>query len=411
MPLQGPALPGAAEPEGGAPKQRFVQRTIAFFAACAFACCLVSACAAELKFDTHRIGHYRSEACGVGDFNNDGKLDIIAGAYLYLAPDWNPVKVRTLNGSVDEKGDGYMFDFMNVPFDVDGDGWLDVVSCSWHEKRSTWSRNTGPKGGEWPETVIEENGNFEHGDLWDIDGDGKANEIVPGVRGTIWYEIGKLPNGQRGLLRRVVSEKSLEWGVGAGDVNGDGRIDFLRPNAWFEAPADPRTGLWKEHPLALGTLRAEKTSHTPQIYTYDVNGDGWNDIVTSSAHEYGIFWYEQQRAAGALKWKQHVIDDSWSQAHSLTLADLDKDGDLDLVTGKRFRAHNGGDPGETEPLGVYWYELTRRPSVRWTKHIITYGQGIGSGMNIPVVDLDQDGDLDIVVTGKWGGPAWFENKK
>jgi len=372
-------------------------------------CLAISGAAAELKFKVHRVGTYRSEACGVGDFNKDGKLDIIAGAYLYLAPNWKPVKVRTLLGSVDNKGDGYMHDFMNVPFDVDGDGWLDVVSCSWHDKRSTWYRNTGTNGGEWPETIVEENGNFEHGDLWDIDGDGKANEIVPGVRGTIWYEAGTLPDGKRGLVRRVASEKSLEWGVGAGDVNGDGRVDLLRPNAWFEAPADPRRGVWKEHPLALGTLRAEKVAHTPQIYAYDVNADGLNDIVTSSAHEYGIFWYEQSRDGELRKWKQHAIDDTWSQAHSLALADLDADGDLDLVTGKRFRAHNGGDPGENEPLGVYWYELERKPTTRWTKHAITFNEGIGSGMNIPVVDLDGDGDLDIVVTGKWGGPVWFEN--
>ena len=46
----------------------------------------------------------------------------------------------------------------------------------------------------------------------------------------------------------------------------------------------------------------------------------------------------------------------------------------------------------------------------WRKHVVSYGQGIGSGLNVPVVDLDGDGDLDIVVTGKWGGPVWFENR-
>ena len=104
-----------------------------------------------------------------------------------------------------------------------------------------------------------------------------------------------------------------------------------------------------------------------------------------------------------------MIDKSWSQAHSFELADIDADGDLDLVTGKRFMAHNGGDPGEFEPLGVYWYELERGANPTWTKHNISYDQGIGSGLTMRVIDLDQDGDLDIVVTGKWGGPAWFEN--
>jgi len=361
-------------------------------------------------FQAHRIGTHRSEACGVGDFNNDGKLDVVAGAYLYLAPDWERVEIRKLRGSVDEQGHGYMYDFANLPLDVDGDGLLDVVSCSWHEKRSVWYRNPGAAGGLWPENVIEVNGNFEHAELGDIDNDGVADEVLPGVRHTAWYDLGKLPDGKRGVITHTISKAPHAWGVGSGDVNGDGRTDILRPGAWFEAPANPASGAWKEHPLALGSLKADRADHTPQILVYDVNDDGHNDIITSSAHKYGIFWYEQVPGASGPEWKQHVIDKSWSQAHSLTLADIDADGDLDLVTGKRFKAHNGRDPGGNDPPGVYWYELTSRRKAEWRKHVVSFDEGIGSGMNIPVVDLDGDGDLDIVVTGKWGGPAWFENK-
>ena len=362
-----------------------------------------------VTFTAHRIGTFRSEACGVADFNNDGKLDIVAGPYLYLAPTWQPRRIRTLKGSVDEQGKGYNWDFMNAPLDVDGDGLLDVVSCNWHGKAIEWYRNLGDAPGEWPCTLIEINGNFEHGDLRDIDGDGKALEILPGVTGTWWYELATLPDGKRGMVKRMVSPKTFDWGIGCGDVNGDGRPDLLRPGAWFEAPADPRKGTWKEHPLALGSKQEGKIEHTPQILVYDVNADNVPDIVTSSAHGYGIFWYQQIREGGGIRWKQHLIDDTWTQAHSLTLADLDGDGDLDLATGKRFMAHNGSDPEGTKPPGVYWYELHRGPKPTWTKHVISFDEGIGSGMSIPVVDLDGDGDLDIVVTGKWGGPVWFEN--
>jgi len=138
----------------------------------------------------------------------------------------------------------------------------------------------------------------------------------------------------------------MEFGAGVGDINGDGRPDILRPNAWFEAPADIRTGQWKEHPLALGA-KDGRIAHTPQILVYDVNGDGLNDIITSNAHQYGIFWYEQVRDGDKISWKQHTIDDTWSQAHSLALADLDGCGVPELITGKRFMAHNGGDPTRT----------------------------------------------------------------
>lgn len=372
---------------------------------------LFSAEPGAVPFMKHRIGTYRSEACNVGDFNNDGKLDIVAGPFVYLAPDFKPVKIRELVGSVDEAGKGYMHDFANLPIDVDGDGFLDVAAAMWHEKQIVWYRNPGKLGELWVESVIEKNGNFESADLVDINGDGKRNEILGDTQRTVWYGVEKKPDGKQGLGIHVVSEKPMPFGGGAGDINGDGRPDILRPTAWFEAPADPVKGEWKEHPIPPYTLDG-KPEHTAQMVVYDVNGDGLNDIIVSSAHRYGIFWLEQTRTNGEISFKPHLIDKSWTQAHSISLGDINGDGLMDFVTGKRFMAHNGSDPEETAPLGVYWYELKRNPdkSVTWIKHPISYDEGIGAGINNVVVDLDGDGDLDVVVTGKYGGPVWFENK-
>ena len=363
-----------------------------------------------LQFAMHRIGSYRSESCGVGDFNKDGKLDIVAGPYWYEAPTWTAHQFRKLRGKVDEDGKGYRDDFMNAPLDVDGDGSLDVVTCCWFAKRMEWYRNPGNGNGEWPMQVVEENGNFELGDLWDIDGDGRVDEILPAVKHTAWFDIVRGKDGKQGLVKFPVCTKTRPFGTGVGDINGDGRPDILRPTAWFEAPSDPRKGTWKEHDWRIGS-KDGGTDHTAQILVYDVDADGLNDVVTSSAHKHGIFWYQQGRKGTAATWKQHVIDDTWSQAHSLALADFDGDGDLDLATGKRFMAHNGGDPDGHGKLGVYWYELTRKPAVAWGKHAISYDQGIGSGLNIVASDIDADNDVDLVVTGKWGGPVWFENKR
>ncbi|HVF88085.1 MAG TPA: FG-GAP-like repeat-containing protein, partial [Pyrinomonadaceae bacterium] len=86
-------------------------------------------------------------------------------------------------------------------------------------------------------------------------------------------------------------------------------------------------------------------------------------------------------------------------AHALTLVDLDKDGRLDIITGKRYLAHDI-DPGAYEPLGLYWYRLGE--DGRYTKHVIDYNSKAGGGMQLPVTDIDGDGDLDIVAPGKSG---------
>lgn len=364
----------------------------------------------SVRFVGHRLGQVRSEAVGVADFNGDSKLDIVAGPNLYLAPDWKPVKIRTLSGEVDGQGKGYVDDFMNLPLDVNGDGRQDVVSCGWFCKCVRWYRNAFPGAGDWAEAIADTNGNYEAGDLADVDGDGQAKEILAHCAATVWYEVGRLPSGESGLIKHVVSAKEMSYGGGVGDLNGDGRPDVLRPDAWFEAPADPRQGTWVEHAWALGA-KDGKAEHTPQILVCDVNGDRLADVITSNAHGHGIFWYEQRRADGKTTWAQHLIDESWTQAHSLALADLDGDGTPDLVAGKRFMAHNGSDPDESGKLGVYWYQLRRGATPAWTRQAISFDEGIGSGVNLCAVDLDADGDVDVVVTGKWGGPVWFENKR
>jgi len=347
----------------------------------------------EIPFDKHTLDLGSNETCAFADINSDGKPDIVSGENWYEGPKWVKHKFRSLPYS-----NNYIDDFSDLPIDVNGDGQIDIVSCAWFAKRIWWSENPGRGRGEWKDHSIQEGFNVEFTFLVDLDNDGKARELLPEFGGkespTAWYEL----NGGA-FVKHIVSPNNYGHGIGAGDINKDGRNDVITPKGWFEAPADPRTGDWKWHgDFDLGS--------TGFIYVLDVNGDGRNDIVTSLAHDYGVFWLEQ--AVGG-KWVKHVIDDSWSQPHALTMVDLNKDGRMDFVTGKRFMAHNGRDPGEREPLGIYWYEyIPNGKTVEWVKHVVDYSTRTGGGMQIPVADLDGDGDLDFAVGGK-SGLFLFEN--
>ena len=129
----------------------------------------------------------------------------------------------------------------------------------------------------------------------------------------------------------------------------------------------------------------------------DVNKDGRLDIIFGRGHDVGLYWREQQPAppGGTTAWKEHVIDESWSQAHALALADLDGDGESELVAGKCIWAHEGGDPGAADPPAVYYYAWSRASS-RFTRHTIAGpDEHIALGRQYSVVDLNGDRRLDL----------------
>jgi hypothetical protein len=334
-----------------------------------------------------------NESAAVADLNADGRLDIVSGENWFEAPDWKKHRLREINFQ-----NGYVDNFSDMILDVNNDGFPDVVGCAWFSKQLRWFENPRRFDGElanvlWKEHVIETGFNYELAMQVDVDGDGKAREILPNYGSSnevVWFEVVK---GEfvRHSVGRVPNVRGLH-GTGAGDLSGDGKPDILTAHGWFEAPADPRAGTWTWRENAQPVKATRQCSH---IHAQDVNGDGKRDLVFGHGHGFGLFWLENKSG----EWPLHTIDDSWSQAHAVTLADLDRDGRLDIITGKRYLAHDI-DPGAYEPLGLYWYRLNANAT--YTKHVIDFGNKTGGGMQLPVVDVDGDGDLDIVAPGKSG---------
>jgi len=360
-----------------------------------FAACCLAARSPELAFERRTIDLGISETCAIGDFNGDGRPDIFSGESWYENPGWTKHTVRHLK----EYGT-YLASLTDLALDVDGDGRVDIVSSGWHPKKLWWSRNPGKAGAMWEDQTIDEGFPVEFSFLVDLDNDGKARELLPQFGDNsaplAWYEY-----REGAWSKHVVSPRSFGHGIGVGDVNGDGRNDIITPQGWLEAPPDPRSGDWKLH-------SEYKLGQTSFLFAIDLNEDGLPDLLTANAHDYGIFWMEQRPDH---TWVKHAIDESWSQGHALTLVDLNGDGRKDLLTGKRFMAHDGHDPGEREPLGIYWYEYRKADDgkgVEWSRHLIDFGGRAGGGMQIPVADLDGDGDLDFAVGGK-SGLFLFEN--
>jgi hypothetical protein len=350
-------------------------------------------------FRKHMIDAGANESAAVADVNQDGRLDIIAGENWYEAPDWKKHRMREIPFF-----EGYIDDLSNFALDVNDDAYPDVIACSWFSKKLAWYENPRRHDGEyanvlWKEHIIETGFNYELILLVDIDGDGKAQEILPnyGSSGEVaWLERAKPYSEGKWIRHHVGNVPGVNGlhGIGAGDINGDGRPDIVTAYGWFEAPANPRSDAWTFHP-EFRLLPPD--GFASPIYVYDVNGDGKPDLVYAAGHRYGLYWMEN---LGSGKWKEHLIDDSWSQAHPLTLVDLDGDGKLDIVTGKRYFAHEG-DPGAYEPLGVYWYRWSPEQG-QFIKHVIDYGTKAGGGIQIIAVDIDGDRDIDLVAPGKSG---------
>jgi hypothetical protein len=360
------------------------------------------------------------ECASVLDMDGDGDLDIAAGNHWYEAPEWK--KHENFRDGAETNGPE-TDDNSEFALDVNRDGRMDVVSSGWMRVRGAlWYENPGPEavkaGQKWKAHRFHTAKSMEgviHGDL---DGDGDDDILcnhwaLESGQGMTWVEsIDREP----WLVEHVIGTEGERHGNGIGDVNGDGRADIVTPVGWYEAPPKPREEKWVFHADYKFAVRKGGDAASHPILVCDVNGDTLNDIIIGAAHTYGLAWMEQSVDQGGRRsFTQHWIEEDYGQFHTMALGDLDGDGRADLVTGKRLFAHHGRDTSCTEPLFAFWYDFK---GGKFTRHLLSYNHlpwfsgeknpnpapngAIAVGMKVTIVDLDKDGDNDVVAPGKPG---------
>ncbi|HXG09241.1 MAG TPA: VCBS repeat-containing protein [Gemmataceae bacterium] len=369
---------------------------------------------------------FLSEGVAIADVNKDGKTDILNGEFWYEAPTWKPHRIRPGKDDYRE-GDKnvYSQSFACWTEDLNGDTWPDLIVIGFPGAPCHWFENPQGKEGMWKQHLIWHSACNETPLYVDLFGTGRRVLIMG------WQPKGKDHEGQMAWFApgkdptqpwemHPISEPStpereipgtfrFAHGLGVGDINGDGRLDVMCTSAglrdpkkgtggWWEQPARDDGRPWKFHPAPFHDAVAD-------MHTLDIDGDGRADVVSSSAHQYGIWWHQQRPGKDGSPdfLRRDLFPRLVSQTHALHLVDINGDGLKDLVTGKRWWAHGPkGDADPNAPAKIYWFEARRGSDglITFTPHEIDDDSGIGT--QFVVADFNGDRLLDVVVSNKKG---------
>jgi hypothetical protein len=370
---------------------------------------------------------FRSEGVAIADVNKDGKIDVLNGEYWYEAPEWKPHEMQPY---MDHK-DGlrnYSRSFACWSDDFNADGWADLIVIDFPGVPCYWMENPKGKDGHWQKHTIWHSACNETPIYVDLFGKGQRVLVMA------WQPKGKETEGQMayftpdpknptGLwMMHPISEASsagkempgtrkFSHGLGVGDINGDGRLDVLTSGAttngvgaWWEQPADGKTP-WKMHPLQAPDACAD-------MFAYDMDGDGKNDVLTTSAHRFGIWWHKQRSSDKEPSFqKMELFPKLVSETHAAHFKDIDGDGRPDLITGKRWWSHGRSEPGSDGPAIIYWLRNTKGVDGLTQFTPMTIDEDSGIGTQFEVADINGDGLLDVISSNKKGVRVIVQERK
>jgi len=396
------------------------------------------------------------------DIDTDGDIDVLAVANIgdditwwentatfSLNPTWT---TRSINSAADGA------EAVRVA-DIDGDGDLDVVAGLYGDNQVAWYENDGsPSDGGWTHHIVKDySGNgIEDVFVADIDDDGDLDIISADGNGDkILYHINDgTPGNGAWSTNTVVSGSDADGvlSVHVADIDNDGDLDIIAAlfmeskSIWIENDGSPNDGGWTSHDVY--TSDSDKEPY--DVVVGDIDGDGDLDILEADQSN-KIYWYENDGTPDDGTWSQTKIKGGLTDAHVVAIADMDNDGDLDVISaaytaGKVSWHVNDGSPDgavwttyeigtPTKPTSLFpvdidydgdidiissaetgastngkikWYVNDGTPEAGWTTN------NIASSVNRPssvfVADINGDGSLDIVSSAYAGDEiAWYEN--
>lgn len=342
--------------------------------------------------DFDEPGWLRYFGVDYGDVNEDGYIDIISGRYVYHNPggDMTGEWKRTV---LEENVDAILY------VDVDGDEYADFIAQALPDVY--WYEASNKQGSVYKRTKIAsvaatDHVNSQGFETTQLVEGGKKEILIAGEDGIVAISIPEEDPEKGNWPRQIIAENVSSEGIGTGDIDGDGDIDIACGRT-PEGDHTPSLLVWFENP---GNIEQEWTGYQVAMANHaidrveiaDLTGDDEPEIVITEERYPGqepdanIFWYQSAEDKTS-DWDREWIATQYS-SNNLDVGDIDKDGDLDILTNE----HLGPD------LELQLWENDGKGN--FTRHVIDKGKENHLGTQF--VDLDGDGDLDIL------GNSWHQ---